>query len=269
MGAAVVITGASGGIGAACVSRLTQCGFTVLAAVRNDAQASSLVSGAIPFYLDLSNPTAIKRAVDEIRSHGLPLEGLVNNAGVARAGAVEDLSLDAFREVLEVNLFGPLQLTRLLLPELRATHGRIAIVGSGEGFFATPLNSAYCMAKHALEALSASLRLELRDSGVTVTVIAPGQTETKILEQARAEFRDLEAKTSPPYRPLIAPRHRMAERRGAPPERVADAVVKTLTSRRPRARYFVGPDSRGAFLLGRIAPESVRRVVVKYLLGFS
>lgn len=268
MGAAVVITGASGGIGAACVSRLIQCGFTVLAAVRNDAQASSLASGAIPFHLDLSNSTAIERAVDEIRSHDLPLEGLVNNAGFSRAGAIEDLSPDVFREVLEVNLFGPLQLTRLLLPELRATQGRIAIVGSGEGFLATPLNSAYCMAKHALEALSASLRLELRASGVTVTVISPGQTETEILRRARAEFRELEARTSPPYRPLIARRRNMAERRGAPPERVADAVVKALTSRRPRARYFVGPDSRGAFLLGRIAPEALRRVIVRYLLGF-
>jgi NAD(P)-dependent dehydrogenase (short-subunit alcohol dehydrogenase family) len=225
-------------------------------------------SGAIPFRLDLSNPTSIEHAVDEIRSHGHPLDGLVNNAGMSRAGAVEDLSLDAVREVLEVNLFGPLQLTRLLLPELRATQGRIAIVGSGEGFLATPLNSAYCMAKHALEALSASLRLELRASGVTVSVVSPGQTETKMLEQARAEFIDREARTSAPYRPLIAPRRSMAERRGAPPEHVADAVVKALTSRRPRARYFVGPDSRGAFLLGRIAPEAIRRVIVRYLLGF-
>ncbi len=184
MGAAVVITGASGGIGTACVSRLSKSGFTVLAAVRNDVQASSVASGVIPFRLDLSNGTAIESAVDEIRSHGLPLEGLVNNAGMSRAGAIEDLSLDAFREVLEVNLFGPLQLTRLLLPELRATQGRIVIVGSGEGFLATPLNSAYCMAKHALEALSASLRFELRASGVKVSVISPGQTETKILERA-------------------------------------------------------------------------------------
>jgi NAD(P)-dependent dehydrogenase (short-subunit alcohol dehydrogenase family) len=257
MGAAVVITGASGGIGAACVSELSKCGFTVLAAVRDDAQASSVASGAITFRLDFSNSTAIEGAVDEIR-----------NAGMSRAGAIEDLSLDAFREVLEVNLFGPLQLTRLLLPELRATQGRVVIVGSGEGFLATPLNSAYCMAKHALEALSASLRLEIRASGVTVSMVSPGQTETKILERARAEFLDLEAKTSPPYRPLIAPRRNMAERHGAPPERVAVAVAKALTSRRPRERYFVGPDSRGAFLLGRIAPEAVRRVIVKYLLGF-
>ncbi len=268
MSAAVVITGASGGIGAACVSRLKECGFTVLAAVRNDAQASSLASGAIPFRLDLSDSTAIECAVDEILSHGLRLEGLVNNAGMSRAGAIEDLSLEAFREVMEVNLFGPLQLTRLLLPELRATQGRIVIVGSGEGFLATPLNSAYCMAKHAVESLSASLRLELRASGVMVSVVSPGQTETKILERARAEFLDIEERTSPPYRRLIAPRRDMAERRGAPPERVADAVAKALTSRRPRARYFVGPDSRAAFLLGRIAPEAIRRVIVKHLLGF-
>ncbi len=268
MGKAIVLTGASGGIGAACLARLGECGFRVLAAVRSDAQASSLASGAIPFRLDLSSPQSVEHAVEEIRSHGLPVHGLVNNAGMSRAGAVEDLSPDAFREVLEVNLLGPLQLTRLLLPELRATRGRIVVVGSGEGFFATPLIAAYCMGKHALEALSAALRLELRASGVAVSVVSPGQTETPILERARAEFRELDARTSPPYRSLIAPRRRMAERSGAPPERVAEAVARALTARRPRARYFVGPDSRGAFLLGRVAPEPLRRLLVRVLLGF-
>lgn len=268
MGEAVVVTGASGGIGAACVSRLGERGLAVLAAVRDGDQAARLPRGAVPFTLDLASPASIEAAVAEIRSHGLEIRGLVNNAGMSRAGSVEDLPLDAFREVLEVDLLGPLQLTRALLPELRATCGRIVFVGSGEGLLATPLNAPYCMAKHALEALSASLRLELRASGVAVSVISPGQTETRILERARAEFRDIEARISPQYRSLIAPRSRMAGRPGAPPERVADAVVEALTSPRPRARYFVGPDSRGAFLLGRIAPEPVRRIVVRYLLGF-
>jgi NAD(P)-dependent dehydrogenase (short-subunit alcohol dehydrogenase family) len=266
---AVVVTGASGGIGSACVSRLQDLGFTVLAAVRSDAQAASLPAGAKPFRLDLSAPSSIDEAVEEIRSFNIPLRGLVNNAGTSRAGAIEDLPMSVIRAVFESNLFGPLHLTRLLLPSLRQGKGRVVNVGSGEGFLATPLNAPYCMAKHALEAFSESLRLELASSGILVSVVSPGQTETAILEAARADFRELPSKSSAPYQSLIAPRHRMADRTGMPSDRVAQAVARALTSRNPRLRYFVGSDSRGAFLLGRLAPAQVRRLFMRRILGFQ
>jgi NAD(P)-dependent dehydrogenase (short-subunit alcohol dehydrogenase family) len=268
MNEAVVVTGASGGIGRACVSRLVGLGFTVVAGVRSDAQAASFEPAVRPLRLDLSQPEDVDRAAEEIRSLGLPLRALVNNAGTSRAGALEDLPLEATRDVIEVNLLGPLQLTRALLPELRSARGRVVNVGSGEAFLATPLNAPYCMAKHALEAFSAALRLELHASGVHVSVISPGQTETRILARAREQFADLFSHTSPPYRGLIAARARMAQRIGAPPDRVAKAIVRAVTDPRPRSRYFVGLDSRGAFLLGRIAPEGIRRLVNRYLLGF-
>ncbi len=269
MQSAVVITGASGGIGNACVSRLQDLGFTVLAAVRNAAQAETLPEGAKPFYLDLSAPARIDEAVAEILSFKIPLRGLVNNAGASRAGAIEDLSMDTIREVFEINLLGPLHLTRSLLPSLRQGDGRVVNVGSGEAFLATPLNAPYCMAKHALEAFSESLRLELAGSGVSVSVVSPGQTETAILEAARADFQGLPSRSSAPYQPLIVARARMAERIGMPPARVAQAVARALVSRNPRARYFVGSDSRGAFLLGRLAPASVRRLFMRWILGFK
>lgn len=268
MGDAVIVTGASGGIGYACVSRLTAHGFTVLAAVRSEVQAASFEPPVRTFHLDLSQPEGISRAVDEVRSVGLPLRALINNAGASRTGAFEDLSLDAIREVLQINLLGPLQLTRALLPDLRAAQGRVINVGSGEGFLATPLNGPYCMAKHALEAFSASLRLELDASGVPVCVISPGQTETPILARARAEFAELDTRTSSPYQSLIAARARMAHKAGTSPDRVADAIVHAVTDRSPHSRYFVGLDSRGAFLLGRLMPESVRRLAYRHLLGF-
>jgi len=93
MNEAIVVTGASGGIGKACVSRLRDAGFTVLAAVRTDAQAAVLPSGIRSFRLDLSEPALVDKAVEEIRSFSLPLRGLVNNAGAFRAGAIEDLLL--------------------------------------------------------------------------------------------------------------------------------------------------------------------------------
>lgn len=269
MNSAVVVTGASGGIGRACVSRLDALGFTVLAAVRSDAQAAALPSGAKPFQLDLSEPAQIDGAVEEIRSINLALRGLVNNAGTSRAGAIEDLSMDTIREVLEVNLLGPLHLTRSLLPSLRQGNGRVVNIGSGEGFLATPLNAPYCMAKHALEAFSESLRFELAPSGVPVSVVSPGQTETPILEAARADFRELSSRSSAPYRDLITARGRMADRPGMPPARVAQAVARALTSRNPCGRYFVGSDSRGAFLLGRVVPGAVRRLFMRRVLGFQ
>ena len=269
MNQAVVVTGASGGIGSACVTSLRAAGFTVLAAVRTDAQAAALPSGAQAFRLDLSEPALVDEAVAEIRSFGLPLRGLVNNAGASHAGAIEDVSMESLREVIQVDLLGPVQLTRALLPDLRSGGGRVVNVGSGEGFLATPLNAPYCMAKHALEAFSESLRFELAPSGIPVTVISPGQTETPILEKARTSFQELPSRTSAPYRELVSPRGRMAERRGAPPNRVARAVTEALTSKRPRSRYFVGADSRGAYLLGRVAPGALRRRIMRTFMGFS
>lgn len=269
MSEAVVVTGASGGIGRACVSRLTALGFTVVGAVRSDDQAASLEPAVRCLRLDLSQPQDVARAAEEVRSLGLPLRALVNNAGASRAGALEDLPPEAAREVLEVNLLGPLQLTCALLPELRLARGRVINVGSGEAFLATPLNAPYCMAKHALEALSVSLRLELHASGIRVCVISPGQTETSILARAREQFAELSSRTSPPYQGLIAARARMAERIGAPPDRVAKAIARAVTDRRPRSRYFVGLDSRGAFIVGRVVPERVRQLVYRYLLGFQ
>ena len=269
MDKAVVVTGASGGIGQACVSVLRDTGFTVLAAVRTDAQAAAIPSGARTFRLDLSEPARVDEAVEEIRAFGLPLRGIVNNAGAFRAGAIEDLPMEALREVLQVNLLGPVQLTRALLPDLRSGRGRVVNIGSGEGFLATPLNAPYCMAKHALEAFSESLRLELAPSAIPVSVVSPGQTETPILDKARAGFRELSSQTSAPYRDLVAPRARMADRPGAPPSRVAKAVAEALTATKPRSRYFVGGDSRGAYVLGRIVPSTVRQRFMRTFLGFS
>lgn len=267
MSDAVIVTGASGGIGRACVSRLANRGFTVFAAVRSEVQAASFEPPVRTLHLDLSQPEDISRAVEEFRSAGFPLRALINNAGTSCAGALEDLPLDAIREVFQINLFGPLQLTCALLPELRAVQGRIINVGSGEGFLATPLNAPYCMAKHALEAFSGSLRLELNASGVLVCVISPGQTETSMLARARTQYAEIHARTSSPYQSLIMGRARMAQRVGALPDHVADAIVRTVTNRSPRSRYFVGLDSRAAFLLGRVLPESVRRLVYRHLLG--
>jgi NAD(P)-dependent dehydrogenase (short-subunit alcohol dehydrogenase family) len=268
MNEAIVITGASGGIGKACVSRLRDAGFTVLAAVRTDAQAAALPSGTQSFRLDLSEPALVDKAVEEIRSFGLPLRGLVNNAGASRAGAIEDLPMQSLREVLQINLLGPVQLTRALLRDLRSGNGRVVNIGSGEGFLATPLNAPYCMAKHALEAFSESLRLELAPSGIPVSVVSPGQTETPILENARASLHELSSQASAPYRDLVSPRARMAERRGAPPNRVAKAVTQALTSKKPHIRYFVGADSRGAYLLGRVMPGTLRQRFMRIFLGF-
>lgn len=264
----IVLTGATGGIGVACVERLSALGFTVFACGRPMSREQKLPPKAEFIELDLEQPASIAAAVSDIRSVGVPITGIVNNAGLSTAGALEDLSREDILRVLQVNLLGPVQLTMALLEDLRKTLGRIVVVGSGEGFLATPLNGPYCMSKHGLEAFAECLRLETGSSGLSLSVISPGQTETPILEKARRQFRNLAERTSEPYRHLIEPRAEMAKRVGMSPTRVADAIGKALTAKNPKPRYFVGLDSRGANFLGCIAPEFLRRFVMREILGF-
>jgi len=155
---------------------------------------------------------------------------------------------------------------------LRACGGRIINIGSGEAFLATPFNGAYCMSKHALEALTECLRLELAPEGVAVCIVEPGQTDTAILQKSSRQFDELEGrfrKEGPEsYVRGIRARAAMSARAGMSPDRVAAAVERALTARRPRARYFVGLDVRAAAVLGRFLPARLRDRIFTRFFGF-
>jgi NAD(P)-dependent dehydrogenase (short-subunit alcohol dehydrogenase family) len=260
---AVVVTGASTGIGEATALHLDRLGFSVYAGVRREEAAARLRGRGSarlrPLFLDVTDGAAIGAAVQVVgRATGeAGLAGLVNNAGVAVGGPLEFLPLEAFRRQLEVNVTGQLAVVQAFLPLLRAGRGRIVNISSVGGLLAGALLGPYHASKFALEALSDSLRQELAPWGLHVAVVEPGTIATPIWAKSVAAADD-PAGALPPlayerYGPALAALRAWAARSaasGAPPETVAAAVAHALTARRPKTRYLVGRDARVVALGG-------------------
>ncbi|MGD1157325.1 MAG: SDR family oxidoreductase, partial [Terriglobia bacterium] len=183
---AVVITGASTGIGEACALHLDKLGFRVFAGIRKAADAEALRHRAsarlVPIRLDVSDETEVEQAARNVTEalRGEGLAGLVNNAGIVVAGMLEFLPLDALRRQLEVNVVGQVAVTQAFLPHLRKARGRIVNIGSVSGLIAGPFSGAYAASKFALEALTDALRVELRPWKIHVSIVEPGNIQTPI-----------------------------------------------------------------------------------------
>jgi NAD(P)-dependent dehydrogenase (short-subunit alcohol dehydrogenase family) len=193
---AVVITGASSGIGRTCALSLDTLGFRVFAGVRKSSDGESLrrASSArlTSLFIDVTDEQSIAAAAEEVsREVGdAGLVGLVNNAGIAIPGPLEYLPLVELRRQLEINLVEQLAVTQAFLPLLRRARGRLVNVSSLAGKLSTPFNGAYGAAKHGMEALSDTLRMELAPWGIHVSVVEPGAIAThmpkKLLRDAQA-----------------------------------------------------------------------------------
>ncbi len=213
------------------------------------------------------------KAAAETVAHALgdaPLSGLVNNAGIAVASPLEFVPLDALRRQLEVNVTGQVAVTQAFLPSLRSSRGRIVNMGSVSGRFASPFMGPYSASKFALEALSDSLRLELRPWGIHVSILEPGVIATPIWRKSLLAADELatgmpeEAHTL--YgRAIQAIRQRVESIGGVPAERVARVVAHALTARRPRPRYVVGRDARVAVGLSYLPTRMRDWLVAKRL----
>ena len=276
----VVVTGASTGIGRATALRLAHDGFQVLAGVRRAIDGERLVSGAsgaiTPLTLDVTDEGSIEAAAGAVeRATGASgLRGLVNNAGTAEPGPMELLPLEVLRRQLEVNLVGHVAVTQALLPALRRSRGRIVNVSSVGGRVSTPGLGAYSASKFALEAISDSLRIELRPWGIEVVVIEPGAIRTEIWRRGEAEADSLmervpEGKRSL-YQPLIDGLRRLSaqsQKRAIAPDRVAGRIAHALTARRPRTRYVVGTDARVRIALHALLPDRAYDALVRRLVG--
>ncbi len=273
-----LVTGASTGIGEACVGRLAAAGWTVFAGVRREADGDALTTryaGDLrPVLLDVSQSDDIDRAVGTI-SHdfqGVGLDGLVNNAGIGIGGPVEYLSVDDWRRVFEVNLFGVVALTRSLIPMLRTAGGRIVHIGSIGGRVSSPGLAPYSASKHALEALAEAQRHEFARSGtpVTVSLVEPGEVKTAIWDKGDAQAAEMEARLDDVgrqrYQWLLDQARGFIDegrKRGISADQVARVVEQALITPRPKARYLVGPDAK---LFGHVltrAPDRDREVFVR------
>jgi NAD(P)-dependent dehydrogenase (short-subunit alcohol dehydrogenase family) len=279
---AVVITGASTGIGEACALHLDKLGFRVFAGIRKAADGESLRRRAserlVPVRLDVSDDTEVAHAarnvLEALGSGGLA--GLVNNAGIVVGGMLEFLPLDALRHQLEVNVIGQIAVTQAFLPSLRKARGRIVNISSLSGLISSPFTGAYAASKFALEALTDALRMELRPWKIQVSIVEPGYIQTPILKKSLNSEEALRAQLPPEalqfYGASLRAARDATERdaaQAASPEVVVKAVVHALTARRPRTRYPVGAHSGLQISLGRALPDRWRDALIARHMGLK
>jgi NAD(P)-dependent dehydrogenase (short-subunit alcohol dehydrogenase family) len=259
-----LVTGASTGIGRACALHLAGLGFHVLAGVRDPADAPD---GLEPLRLDVTSESDVAAAAERV---GGELHALVNNAGIALTGPVEVVPLDDWRRIVDVNLLGPVAVTRALLPAVIRARGRVVNMSSIGGRVANPLLGPYSATKFALEAVSDSLRREVAAHGVKVVSIEPGGIATPIwdkgLDDGRRITQDMPEEAARRYAKLIPAVIQVAERlgrEGLPPEAVAEVVGKAVTTRRPRARYVIGRDAKVQAIAARLLPDVAMDALIR------
>jgi NAD(P)-dependent dehydrogenase (short-subunit alcohol dehydrogenase family) len=269
---AVVVTGASSGIGEACVGRLARGGWRVFAGVRSAEDGDRLRDADVtPLVLDVTDAEQIAAAAAAV---GAELHGLVDNAGVALSAPLELVPLDELRLQLEVNLVGQVAVTQAFLPALRRAHGRIVLMGSIAGRSALPFLGPYAASKFALEAIADSLRVELRPWSIVVSIVEPGSIRTPIWSKGAARADALRAQfavgADELYGATIERFREVAVKRGLagiPPDEVAKAVEHALTAARPRSRYLVGRDAKLRARLQRLPTRMRDRLLARMLLG--
>ena len=272
----VVITGASTGIGYAATQELIQHDYHVFGSVRNTADGerlqAALGANFTPLYFDVTDEAAIRAAAATVQSAvGVQgLLGLVNNAGIAVGGPLLHLPVDEFRHQFEVNVFGLLRVTQafagLLGARQNAPHppGRIINISSVSGRIAYPFIGPYAASKHAVEAISDSLRRELRLYGVDVIVIEPGAVRTPIWEKldqveiGRYASTDYGASLAQMQQQLAGLSHS-----GMPPQQISRVIRQALESARPRVRYA----QPNRWLVGWILPRWLPARWFDWLIG--
>ena len=244
----ILITGCSSGIGLCCAHGLRARGWRVFATARQPADVERLTAeGMEGLPLDLTDSVSINAAVDEILSRsGGRLDALFNNGAYGQPGAVEDLSREALREQFETNVLGWHELTRRVLPVMRRQgHGRIVYNSSVLGFVAMRYRGAYNASKYAIEGLADTLRLELRGSGIHVSLIEPGPIESRFRANAFLAYRrNIDAEHSVHRAAYGGMEKRLLKEGPAasftlPPEAVLKKLVHAIESPRPQPRYYV------------------------------
>jgi NAD(P)-dependent dehydrogenase (short-subunit alcohol dehydrogenase family) len=274
----VVITGTSTGIGWGTAKVLLERGFRVFGSVRKQADADRLKAefGAnfTPLLFDVTDEAQVLAAAREVRAEleGETLAGLVNNAGIAVAGPVLELSADEFRHQMEVNVIGPIITTQAfgpLLgadPSLHGPKGRIVMISSVAGKNGNPLMSAYSASKHAIEGLSESLRREMMLFGIDVIIIAPGAVKTPIW--TKAEEVDISGYKNSPYFPALERIRKFMLQlgdSGLPVEKIGELVHLALTTPNPRVRYQITPDPMRHLMTAILPKRMVDRIIAKRL----
>lgn len=255
-----LVTGASSGIGKLTVKRLLDRGARVFAAARRIEEMRDIEQmGAKIVRMDITDEQSIVSAVNNILESDGAIDILVNNAGYGSYGAVEDVPIDEARRQFEVNVFGLIRLTQLVLPGMRENgYGKIVNISSMAGKIYTPFGGWYHATKHALEGISDCLRIETRPFGIDVIIIEPGAIETPwgaiaaenlLKTSLNGAYADKADRSADGLKSLYA------SGKITKPSVIADVIVKAVTVKRPRTRYAVGYMAKPSIFLRKIMPD--------------
>ena len=245
-----LVTGARSGIGRDTARRLADGGFQVIALARRMERLSELAKqnqNVIPKPVDLSDQQDLEKFCQEISTLPDPMSVLINNAGFSVRGTIEDVSVASVRRLFEVNLFALIRITQACLPGMRRLRqGTIVNLSSVVGKFPYPMSGPYAATKHAVEAISDALRMEVRPFGIRVVTIRPGVIGTEFNDVANKLTGDLLSRTDPDYKPVYqaygAAMAKLFSNLTIPgPEIIADLIMKAVLSDSPNAAYFAGP----------------------------
>lgn len=257
----VLITGASAGIGQATAHLLADKGFTVFGTSRKP-EATARPYQMLP--LDVRSDTSVQTAVQSILDQTGRLDVLINNAGYVQFGAIEESSIADAQAQFDTNLFGIIRMVKAVLPVMRQQgSGRIINISSIVGHIAAPYGGLYGASKFALEGLSESLSAEVRQFGVSVSLVEPSYVNTLLVTQPPTNL----IADYTPGRQIAQQSLATNAKKGLEPDAVARVILRAATTSQPRLRYPVGLDGKTALLLQRLLPESAFEALKRRLFS--
>jgi len=273
----ILISGCSSGIGAATAAALVRAGHTVYATARQVETLADLEAlGAHPLALDVTSEDSMLAAVKTVEAEHGQVGTLINNAGFAEYGPIEESDLDRVRAMFDTNVFGLARLTQLVLPAMRrARSGRIVNIGSMGGRMTFPIGGYYHATKYAVEAISDALRVEVKPFGIDVILVEPGLIRTNFESRMNEglEVGAARPDTDTAYGGLLATNEKNTTSSYANdflatgPETVAAVVVKAVQSSRPRSRYVVTPAAKAMINLRRFGGDRVWDATMRNRFG--
>lgn len=259
----VLVTGASAGIGKTTAIYLAQNGYNVYGAARRTDKMQDLRNYDIkPIALDVTKEDSMTACIEQIFKEAGSIDILVNSAGFGSAGAIEDLPMEDARYQLEVNVFGAMRLTQLILPKMRDNrYGKIVNISSIGGKIAFPLNGWYHASKFAIEALSDSLRMEVKQFGIDVIVIEPGGIKSEWAEIANENMQRVSGKTA--YKEMVATAERAtADLKLPEPIVIAKLIKKSIEMKNPKTRYVGGFLAKPFLMIRKILSDRLMDKII-------
>ncbi|GKW24182.1 short-chain dehydrogenase/reductase [Pectobacterium carotovorum subsp. carotovorum] len=270
----ILVTGASSGIGEATALRLKASGHTIYAAARRIERMQKLADADIRVLpLDVTDSVSVQTVVDTIIAECGRIDVLVNNAGYGSYGTVEEVSPEEGRAQFEVNVFGAVRLTQLVMPHMRAQRsGTVMNITSMGGKIYTPLGAWYHGTKFALEAISDCLRLEVEPFGIDVVVIEPGGIKTEWADIAAAKLLEVSGRGAYAKQAEAMADSMVGEssrKRQSSPQVIADTIAQAVSARRPKTRYAVGFGAKPMIGIRRLLSDRLFDRFMRMATGIS